>query len=441
MNISFSGLISNETVTDKTTSTGKSASASDGDFDALLETPPSQTEEDTVADTDEVAAADGAEDASESDAVQEDPDEAGVDEAVVDISEVDGQSPVVAEPAVDNELAADTAPQEGDPEVEENASGNAGDGDDPEVGGDTAAIPYEDVRLSGPNDIQAYDRMPDQILMAQQAVMPVQAVSDSQISADMAQASLKPEGGIAASAQSDAPNIQTQKQDLANPATATPAASVRTGDNIGYSDVIVEHQAANQKPATRDGSSTAALAKADVAAGTDFGAIVDGEMAMSPIRKSEAASATFAAPARESTTAQSPMVQKVVDQIAKIPNTDGTTTIKLTPHGMGSVEITVEKMSNGRIDVELRVQNPLVLEAMRNERGAISHLFSSQGNNAGGSLSMELMNSGGGQQSRDDKASSDAGKTSETGVTDEEPEETIETPRIQGGSGSLNILT
>ncbi len=137
---------------------------------------------------------------------------------------------------------------------------------------------------------------------------------------------------------------------------------------------------------------------------------------------------------------KSPIVQKVVDQVAQLPTEPGTTTIRLKPHGMGIVEISVERTKDGRLDVDMRVQNPLVLDAMRNERGALSHLF--QGNGANGSLSMDLFQPGAGRNGQDAPGDT-SDQTSEPLADDagEEPVETAAAATPKRVSSGLDILT
>ncbi|MAQ85990.1 MAG: hypothetical protein CMH12_22815 [Maritimibacter sp.] len=137
---------------------------------------------------------------------------------------------------------------------------------------------------------------------------------------------------------------------------------------------------------------------------------------------------------------KSPIVQKVVDQVAQLPTEPGTTTIRLKPHGMGIVEISVERTKDGRLDVDMRVQNPLVLDAMRNERGALSHLF--QGTGAQGSLSMDLFQPGAGQNGQDAPGDTADGPTEhlaeDTGDDLGEPDTPAAPKQVSGG---LDILT
>lgn len=91
---------------------------------------------------------------------------------------------------------------------------------------------------------------------------------------------------------------------------------------------------------------------------------------------------------------RSPLVQAAVDRLAPLPATVGETVVRLNPHGLGLIEVVINEGRNGALDVALRVQNPLVLEAMRQERDAVAVVFSAPQGGADGSLSMDLMQSG-----------------------------------------------
>lgn len=91
---------------------------------------------------------------------------------------------------------------------------------------------------------------------------------------------------------------------------------------------------------------------------------------------------------------RSPLVQAAVDRLAPLPAAVGETVVRLNPHGLGLIEVVINEGRNGALDVALRVQNPLVLEAMRQERDAVAVVFAAPQGGADGSLSMDLMQSG-----------------------------------------------
>ena len=95
---------------------------------------------------------------------------------------------------------------------------------------------------------------------------------------------------------------------------------------------------------------------------------------------------------------RSPLVQAALDRIFPLPAVAGETVVRLNPHGLGIIEVVLQDGRNGALDVALRVQNPLVLEAMRQERDAVAQTFSAAQGAAAGSLSMDLFHSGTGQR-------------------------------------------
>lgn len=157
-----------------------------------------------------------------------------------------------------------------------------------------------------------------------------------------------------------------------------------------------------------------------------------------------AALADQARPTPESSAPQrpsSPIVQKVAEQIAKVASESGTTIIRLKPYGMGTIEISVDRSKAGRLDVEMRVQNPMVLDAMRNERGAISHLFNAGSGQAGGTLSMDLLHSGNGRSDPEQRREAPSGAAAQTEEEDEAPETPSTPVKSAPDTGALNILT
>lgn len=111
---------------------------------------------------------------------------------------------------------------------------------------------------------------------------------------------------------------------------------------------------------------------------------------MAPVRPVD----TLAVPARPA----SPLVRSVADQVSRQANDDGKLTLQLRPHGMGLIEMEVNRDQNGRAEIIMRVQNPMVLDALRAERPAMLDLIGSQG--SGDSLDLDLYRGG---DDRDDQ--------------------------------------
>lgn len=138
---------------------------------------------------------------------------------------------------------------------------------------------------------------------------------------------------------------------------------------------------------------------------------------------------------------RSPLVQAAVERLAPLPATPGETVLRLNPHGLGLIEVVIHEGRNGALDVALRVQNPLVLDAMRQEREAVAVVFSASQGGAEGSLSMDLMQSGtrqggGGEDTR--RQPQQTGQMAQDSRTDDAPD----APVHQLLSGDrVNIVT
>jgi hypothetical protein len=65
------------------------------------------------------------------------------------------------------------------------------------------------------------------------------------------------------------------------------------------------------------------------------------------------------------------------NQIRAAQPTDGVTRIALSPRGLGEIQIDMKRDSSGRLNVVLRVENPLVLAALRNDHLRLSQMFAS----------------------------------------------------------------
>lgn len=110
---------------------------------------------------------------------------------------------------------------------------------------------------------------------------------------------------------------------------------------------------------------------------------------------------------------KSPLTASVAGQIQSHDVQDGKVTIRLRPHGMGIIEVEIARQLNGTSNVTLRVQNPLVLEALRAEAGAVSEIWADQGG-----VDLEMFNHKDGQNSQSEAAK----KSSVTAEVTDEPE-------------------
>jgi hypothetical protein len=76
---------------------------------------------------------------------------------------------------------------------------------------------------------------------------------------------------------------------------------------------------------------------------------------------------------------KSPIVQNVMAHIQSTKVEPGTITVRLRPDGLGIVELQITQDQDGTMEVSLRAKNPMVLDALRLERHAISDILTQQG--------------------------------------------------------------
>jgi hypothetical protein len=125
----------------------------------------------------------------------------------------------------------------------------------------------------------------------------------------------------------------------------------------------------------------------------------------SPLSDSRLASASAVSPSETAaaSTPQSPIVRNVMECIDPSTLKDGSVTIVLKPHGLGTIEMSIVSSGDGRMSVAMKVENPLVLDAMRSESRSLEQSFQAKG--ADVTLEMDLSGQG---QARQDQASRDA---------------------------------
>lgn len=196
----------------------------------------------------------------------------------------------------------------------------------------------------------------------------------------------------------------------------------------------LEHRAPSLDPGAQAKSKadTTVTQKLDAAAGSDL--TIAPEAELRPIKhrghenRAEASKADFESlmadfeppkpsdlqnvdvPRKATGTARPQLVANVMDQLQAHDLDDGLVTIKLKPHGMGLLEVEITKNARGQSEVVLRVQNPMVLDALRAETGAMSSILGSDGK-----LSLELFTADRGrQQQRDERQADPAKGTAET---------------------------
>lgn len=122
----------------------------------------------------------------------------------------------------------------------------------------------------------------------------------------------------------------------------------------------------------------------------------------------------------------SPLVRNILDRMQELEVSEGKTRILLRPQGMGALEIDILRQADGRMHLAIRVENPLVLDALRNESGALSSFMGEKG--------FDLSNGGPDLSSyRQMPQSEEAGSEDEADITE------TETALLDGER--VNILT
>lgn len=83
-----------------------------------------------------------------------------------------------------------------------------------------------------------------------------------------------------------------------------------------------------------------------------------------------------AAPARA---APPPLLRNVLDRLSEVEIAEGKTRLLLRPKGLGVLEIDIARQLGGRLQLVIRAENPLLLEALRQESGAMSAYLGERG--------------------------------------------------------------
>lgn len=105
---------------------------------------------------------------------------------------------------------------------------------------------------------------------------------------------------------------------------------------------------------------------------------------------------------------RSPLARSVATQLSGASLEEGSVTIRLRPQGMGVIEIEIARGAQGQMEIAMRVQNPMVLDALRTERSALSDLLAGSGARSD-NLDLGLFQPGGegrdsGRENREERA-------------------------------------
>lgn len=74
-----------------------------------------------------------------------------------------------------------------------------------------------------------------------------------------------------------------------------------------------------------------------------------------------------------------PLLRNVLDRLSEVEIAEGKTRLLLRPKGMGVLEIDVARQIDGRLHLLIRAENPLLLDALRRESGAMSDFLGTRG--------------------------------------------------------------
>lgn len=74
-----------------------------------------------------------------------------------------------------------------------------------------------------------------------------------------------------------------------------------------------------------------------------------------------------------------PLLRNVLDRLSEIEISEGKTRLLLRPQGLGVLEIDLARLLDGRLQLAIRAENPLLLEALKQEGGALAAFMSERG--------------------------------------------------------------
>ena len=74
-----------------------------------------------------------------------------------------------------------------------------------------------------------------------------------------------------------------------------------------------------------------------------------------------------------------PLVRNVIERMEEVNLQEGNTRVLLKPQGLGLLEIDMSSAPDGRMNLTIRAENPMVLEALKQESGALSLFMGQKG--------------------------------------------------------------
>ena len=128
-----------------------------------------------------------------------------------------------------------------------------------------------------------------------------------------------------------------------------------------------------------------------------------------------------------------PFAEALISQVKAVDVTDGRTTVNLHPRGLGAIEIEVLGDKDLASKVVVRVENPAVLQVLRDDRQMLAQAIG-----VADSTVMEFQNQGSGAQAEQHANGSDSGPEAGSAFSSDEdgPQHTDII-----ADGNLNILT
>lgn len=154
--------------------------------------------------------------------------------------------------------------------------------------------------------------------------------------------------------------------------------------------------------------------------------------AEAPLRSAEAP-AVPAAPVSPQAAPRSTLTRNVFERLDELEHSEGRTRVLLRPQGLGILEIDVTRLADGRMQVSLRAENPLVLQALQQDASTLTDYLGARGfDMAGGGPDL-------GRYSR--PAPADAGSAPGVGTEPEEETPADPTQPARQGAGQLDIVT
>ena len=254
--------------------------------------------------------------------------------------------------------------------------------------------------------------------------------------------------------QDAAPRAPLATQAVAAPTTVAPIAPMAAAS-------LAEDPAQMAAPVTAaaldDAGSPAAPAQANA---TDASSIADRQMAdvagfenlvdegsttqaaraqmpeaeIEPARIREPAAARQPAPAAETARPEpSALTRNVLERLEEVQLGDGITRILLRPRGMGVLEFDLSTMVDGRMRVAIRVENPMLLDALKADGGALGQFLDERGfDMSQGEPELERYTP---PEAGDTNETDDASGTQSATAIAEQPRPTVR------GTGLVDIIT